>query len=199
MPRIFINYRREDTEDAAGRLYDVLAQRFGDNQVFMDVDKIAPGADFVEAIEQATDSSDVMVVLIGQQWLTVADRTGRRRLDRPGDFVRLEIEAALRRKIRVIPVLVQDVAMPSAEDLPHSLKPLARHNAVQLRHVSWRSDVGVLTRELEVGSPAAADLLATKAGQIDEKHRSATGTSHGDRCAGTSGSQRAPFVGRGYR
>src|SRR5207247_2365741 len=105
-------YRREDASGHAGRLYDVLAAAFGADQVFIDVDTIEPGVDFVERIETSVASVDALVAVIGRDWLTAADAEGRRRLDNPEDFVRLEIASALSRNIRVIPVLVEGARMP---------------------------------------------------------------------------------------
>jgi hypothetical protein len=117
---IFINYRREDAAGHAGRLFDSLGNHFA-GRLFMDVDTLEAGVDFVEAIEQAVGSCEALIVVIGREWLTVKDKAGRRRLDDPADFVRLEVESALARRIRVIPVLVQDAPMPGAEELPASL------------------------------------------------------------------------------
>jgi hypothetical protein len=103
--RIFISYRRQDSNHLAGRLYDRLADRFGTGQVFIDVDAIEPGVDFAKEINRAVAASTVLLAVIGPNWLTAADERGRRRLDNPGDFVRLEIEAALARDVRVIPIL----------------------------------------------------------------------------------------------
>ena len=104
--RVFISYRREETAYPAGWLYDRLDERFGDAQVFKDVDSIPLGDDFVAAITTAVGSCDVLLALIGDEWVTITDERGKRRLDDPHDFVRLEIEAALARNVRVIPVLV---------------------------------------------------------------------------------------------
>ena len=104
--RIFISYRREETAYPAGWLYDRLAGRYGDGQIFKDVDSIQLGDDFVEVITRAVGSCDVLLALIGDRWLTITDQDGRRRLDDPDDFVRLEIEAALTRNVRVVPILV---------------------------------------------------------------------------------------------
>src|SRR5574341_1955028 len=126
MAGIFISYRREDTAGHAGRLFDRLRARFGRERVFMDVEGIEAGADFVEAIEGAVGSCDVLLAMIGKEWLRCTDRSGRRRLDDPHDFIRLETAAAFRRKVRVIPVLVEDADIPGPDDLPEDLKPLAR-------------------------------------------------------------------------
>jgi TIR domain len=127
--RIFISYRREDTAYPAGWLFERLAEHFGGDQVFKDVDSIELGDDFVEVITRAVGSCDVLLALIGDQWLTISDTHGRRRLDAPDDFVRVEIEAALTRNVRVIPILVDGAMMPRADQLPASLAMLARRNA----------------------------------------------------------------------
>jgi hypothetical protein len=144
---IFINYRREDSAGHAGRLFDALSDHFA-GRLFMDVDTLEPGVDFVEAIEQAVGSCEVLIVVIGREWLTIKDKAGRRRLDDPGDFVRLEVESALTRGIRVIPVLVQDAPMPRAEELPASLAKLARRNAIELSDARWAYDVDRLARTI---------------------------------------------------
>ena len=115
---IFISYRREDTAPYAGRLYDMLIDRFGDPNVFMDVDSIEPGLDFAEAVRNAVGSCKVLLVLIGGEWLNATNSKGQRRIDDPTDFVYLEIEAALERDIRVIPLLVAGARMMSEEELP---------------------------------------------------------------------------------
>jgi TIR domain len=101
--RLFISYRRQDTSPYARLLREELTRRLGQDQVFMDVDSIEIGVDFAEAIERAIDECDVLLALIGAPWLTINDEDGQRRLDDPDDAVRLELEAALARKIRVIP------------------------------------------------------------------------------------------------
>jgi hypothetical protein len=154
---IFINYRREDTAGHSGRLFDSLSSHFA-GRLFMDVDTLEAGVDFVEAIERAVGSCEALIVVIGREWLTITDKAGRRRLDDPTDFVRLEVEAALARRIRVIPVLVQDAPMPSAEELPPSLARLARRNAIELSDARWAYDADRLAhviREILEESPAA--------------------------------------------
>ncbi len=135
---IFINYRRDDCAGHAGRLKDVLNRHFS-GRVFMDLDTIDPGVDFVDAIEHAVGSCEVLIVMIGRDWLTATD--GRRRLDNPDDFVRLEIAKALERSIRVIPVLVDGASMPRSSDLPPVLASLARRNAIELSNARWAFDV----------------------------------------------------------
>jgi hypothetical protein len=138
--RIFLSYRREDTRHVVGRIGDRLTDHFGDERVFVDVDTIEPGLDFAEAIAAAVGSCHVLLALIGDQWLDSTDRKGRRKLDDANDLVRLEIQAALERNIRVIPVLVDGVAMPTAEELPPSLVGLARRQAFELSYSRFRDD-----------------------------------------------------------
>jgi hypothetical protein len=147
--RIFLNYRREDAADAAGRLSDALAAHFGSGHLFMDIDAIEPGVDFEEVVNEAVGTCDVLIAVIGRHWLTVVDHRGRRRLDNPDDYVRMELEAALERNVRVIPVLVQGVDMPGSDELPEALKKLARRNAVEVSTTRWRYDIGRLTAALE--------------------------------------------------
>jgi TIR domain len=127
----------------------LLEEHFGEYRVFRDIDSIEPGLDFDQAIERAIDSSEVLIAVIGKNWLTATDRTGHKRLEDPNDYVRLEIATALQRNIRVIPLLVQGAAMPSADELPDDLALLARRNAFELHDSSWRSDVQRLITRLD--------------------------------------------------
>ena len=131
---IFVNYRREDTAQAAGRLADRLRERFGSERVFIDVESIGLGLEFAEVITKAVGSCDLLFALIGKEWLTAADDEGRRRLDDEHDWVRLEIEAALQRKIRVVPVLIDDARMPRLEEVPSGLHALLRRQVLKLSH-----------------------------------------------------------------
>jgi hypothetical protein len=142
--KIFINYRREDSIAIAGRLYDRLAEAFGRNNLFIDVDNIPVGMNFEEYLHKQVAACDVVVSLIGPNWLNAKDETNQRRLDQPDDFVAIEIAAALARNILVIPVLVDGTHMPKASELPDSLKPLALRNAIQVRNTNFGSDVGQL-------------------------------------------------------
>jgi hypothetical protein len=121
--KIFINYRREDSSAWAG-LSDHLSAHFPHSQIFMDVD-MDLGINFVEEIERNVGSCDVLIAVIGKHWLISTDEKRRRRLGNPNDFVRLEIATALKRNIRVIPVLVDGASMPSPGQLPEDLKQLA--------------------------------------------------------------------------
>ena len=147
--RIFISYRREETAYPAGWLFDNLADRFGPDQVFKDVDSIAPGDDFIEVINDAVGSCDVLLALIGNQWLTITNEDGGRRIDDPNDFVRLEIQAALARNVRVIPVLVDEARMPREEDLPPAIAKLVRRQALELSPSHFAHDVGRLLKVLD--------------------------------------------------
>lgn len=149
MDGIFISYRRDDSAGYAGRLYDRLVSHFGADRVFMDVEGIEPGLDFVEAIEQAVGSCRVLIAVIGDEWATTTDASGRRRLDDPNDFIRLETGSALQRRIRVVPVLVGGAVMPQATDLPEDLKPLTRRQAIEINHKQWEASTGELIRTLE--------------------------------------------------
>ena len=154
--RVFISYRRQETAPYAGRLYDRLADRLGEERVFIDVASIEPGLDFAEVIAGEVGACDVLLALIGRQWSTIADEDGHPRLDDPDDIVRLEIEAALERDIRVIPVLIEGAAMPRRQDLPDSLARLARRHALRISHESFRQDVSRLLQTLEGVLNAAA-------------------------------------------
>jgi uncharacterized membrane protein YhaH (DUF805 family) len=145
--RIFISYRRSDDQSAAGRLYDRLQQHFDCEQLFMDVDE--PGVDFVKSLNEQLANCIAFVVVIGPRWLTARGNDGNPRLDNPTDYVRLEIEAALKRDIRVIPVLVDGASMPLASDLPSSLQALARRHAVEIAHHRFVADCDDLARGIK--------------------------------------------------
>ena len=153
---IFVNYRRHDSEGEAGRLFDELEKHFGEQSVFMDVAGIEPGQDFRKAIDQSVATCSVLLAVIGPHWVDSLDGAGRRRLDDPGDFVRIELASALRSNIAVVPVLVRGSRMPRADELPNDLKDLAYRNAVELTHARWKSDIPLLIRALRpyMGSPA---------------------------------------------
>ncbi len=147
--KVFISYRREDTAAHAGRLYDSMVERFGESNVFMDVD-IEPGVDFVERITEAVSSCLVLIVVMGRNWATVSRGDGEPRIADPADFVRLEVETALRRpEVTPIPVLVSGAQMPPPTQLPEPLRLLARRNALELSDGRWRHDVGRLQVTLD--------------------------------------------------
>lgn len=146
--KIFINYRREDSIAVAGRLHDRLAETFGRDNLFMDVDNIPVGINFEEYLKSQVAACDVILSVIGPNWLNAKDETDQRRLDKPDDFVAIEIAAALARNILVIPVLVDGTHMPKASELPGSLKPLALRNAIQVRNTNFGSDAEQLITKL---------------------------------------------------
>jgi hypothetical protein len=147
--KIFINYRRGDDPAAAGRLFDRLQEAFEPDQLFLDVDNIAPGLDFVRELDARVAECDIVLAVIGKHWIDAHDPTGVRRLEDPDDFVRIEIEAALNQGKRVIPVLVGDTLMPRPDQLPEVLRPLARRNAVRLTHERFRADTQGLVKALQ--------------------------------------------------
>ena len=138
-PRIFISYRREDAAGDAGRLADHLSARFGKNRVFLDVDTIDPGTDFVQALHASLEQTAAVLIVIGPRWSTVTSADGARRLDSPSDFVRLEVEAALG---------VQGARMPAAQELPPSLAALATRQAVTLDYDEFHADADRLCDRL---------------------------------------------------
>jgi len=148
MRKIFISYRRDDADEAAGRLSDHLVNQFGQDSVFMDVDGIAPGRDFRKVIEETLTQCDVLLGVMGRNWLDIKDEGGKRRLDNESDFVRLEIASALRRDIPVIPVRVQGATVPKPDSLPADLKDFSYRNAVELTHERWNSDVQLLVDKM---------------------------------------------------
>jgi len=164
--RIFISYRRQDASDCAGRLYDRLAERFGQARVFMDVDTIELGVDFAEVVTQAVGTCEVLLAVIGPHWLSATGRDGRRRLDDPDDLVRLEVQAALDRNVRVIPVLVGDTEMPQRGELPESLGGLVLRNGLTVRHRNFGHDVAPLVEAIE--RMVAPDLPVVEPGGLLE-------------------------------
>ena len=151
--RVFLSYRRGDVGGYAGRLTDALLQRLGAKNVFQDVTAIAPGQDYTAAIDHALDASDAVLVMIGPGWLTAATPQGSPRLFEADDYVRLEVGGALRRSVRVVPVLVGGASLPAAAELPDELKGLDQRQAVVLHDETWHQDVDGLVRSLR-GEPA---------------------------------------------
>jgi formylglycine-generating enzyme required for sulfatase activity len=150
MSQLFISYRRDDSTDVTGRIYDRLVGRYGAANIFRDLDAIPLGTDFRKHLTQAVRRCAVLLAVIGRQWLDVTTAAGKRRLDDERDFVRIEIEAALQRDIPVIPVLVQGAEMPPEEQLPPSLQELVfRQAAVVRRDPDFHRDVDRLIRELD--------------------------------------------------
>ena len=153
MPGIFINYRRDDAPGVAGRLYDHLARKFTRGRLFIDVDAIKPGLDFVKQLDTQVSQCDALLAIIGPHWLTAADSKGKRRLDDTHDYVRIEIASALKRDIPVIPVLIDGAEMPTEGDLPEDLASLARRHALELRHTRFASDADAVVSALHTVLP----------------------------------------------
>lgn len=164
---IFIGYRRDDTADVAGRIYDHLEAKFGAEAIFKDVDSIPVGTKFKEYIPTIVEQCQFFLALIGPGWLGVRGE-GSRRIDDPEDFVRLEVEAALQSfGVQLLPVLVNGAQMPSASQLPQALCPLADHHAAVIRRdPDFRADVERLIRTIEAG-PAAREAVIAAALRVE--------------------------------
>jgi formylglycine-generating enzyme required for sulfatase activity len=179
--KIFINYRRGDDPGNTGRLFDRLQETFAPEQLFMDVDSIAPGLDFVVVLEDQVAQCDVLLAVIGKGWIDALDPAGARRLDNPDDFVRIEIASALNQGKRVIPVLVSEARMPRPDELPEAIRPLARRHAVRLTHERFRADAQGLVKALqqaleEVDALRRAQAEAARKAQAEEERKRAEAT-----------------------
>ena len=149
MAGVFISYRRQDGGGWANHLAHDLRDQFGSERVFMDIDAIEAGVDFVKEITRAVASSEALLAMIGPHWLSAADSSGARRLDNPKDFIPLEIAIALSRDIRVIPLLVGGARIPRPEDLPDDIRALSHRHAYELTDKRWKIDVHQLVAILE--------------------------------------------------
>jgi hypothetical protein len=147
--RVFVSYRRDDSADVTDRLADALKQRFGPDHVFLDVDDVEIAADFVEVIGDWIESCDVVLAVIGNQWVKPSEEDESGRLHDHEDFVRLEIEAAISRAVPVVPVLIHGASMPNPAALPPTLAELPRLNALELTRSHWRADIDRLLGALE--------------------------------------------------
>ena len=157
MGGVFISYRRDDSRGSAGRLYDDLSDRFGNDLVFRDLDAIKPGAVYDKVISTAIAGCDALIAVIGNNWIDARGADGQRRVDSPKDLVRVEIATALAQSKIVVPVLVEDATMPSEADLPPDLAPIASRNALPISDHRWDYDVGRLVALLDgVIGPARA-------------------------------------------
>src|SRR5438132_5021879 len=146
--KIFISYRREDSAGHAGRVHDRLQNEFSSDLVFMDVDAVPLGANFLKVLQDAVANCDVLLAVIGPSWLHACDREGKRRLENPNDYVRIEIAAALERDIPVIPILIDRTQIPPLEELPDDIRSLALRNGLDVRHGSFHADMGKLVKVL---------------------------------------------------
>jgi hypothetical protein len=157
---IFISYRRGDSEGQARALSIELAKYVGQESAFMDVDSIALGRDFRQALHERLESCDALLALIGPSWLDMKDAAGKRRLEDPGDYVRQEIATALTRNIPETPVLFQGAALPGSDRLPNDLKDLSFRNGIELSHTRWHSDIRELAERLGLGEGAISSADA---------------------------------------
>ncbi len=160
--KVFISYRRDDSAGHAGRVHDRLEREFGRDLLFMDVDAIPLGADFVDVLTGEVAKCDVLLAILGPGWIDARDEAGGRRLDSEHDFVRIEIATALKRGIPVIPILLDGTRIPRADQLPADLQGLVRRNGLDVRHVSFHSDMDKLVRSLKgatVASPQSAPVV----------------------------------------
>ena len=157
MSGVFISYRRDDTSGESDHLAADLGRALGKDEVFIDIDAIAPGVDFAEHIDSSLKTCGLVLVMIGKDWLSIKDAQGRRRIELSDDFVHMEVAKALARTdVRVVPVLVDGAAMPSAAELPPDLARLARINAFQLSSSRWRYDVDQIVGLATAGSVRGA-------------------------------------------
>jgi hypothetical protein len=155
--KVFISYRREDSAGSAGRVHDRLIPEFGREALFMDVDKVRAGMNFVKMIREEVAKCDVLLAIIGPNWLNAQDEEGNRRLDNQNDYVRIEIAAALLRDIPVIPILLDGARIPKSNQLPKDLEELEQRSGLEIRHTSFDSDIDRLIRELKGSSDRADD------------------------------------------
>jgi hypothetical protein len=161
MSTVFVSYRRQTAAGEARALFNDLVARLGQSAVFMDVDSISLGRDFRSELNKTLTACDLMLVVIDKDWAAAKDESGRVRLENAGDFVRMEIEAALKRDIVVTPVLVKGARMPAAEELPAEIRDLAYRNGFELSHNRWESDVRELIRRLNFDVPEQGRQVET--------------------------------------
>ncbi len=147
--KIFINYRKDDSPWNSLALYQELIKHFGKENIFKDLNTILPGTDFIESIEDALESCDVLLVLISEHWLDIKDKNGNRRINNPDDFVRIEIASALRRNIKVIPVLFDNAVLPAASELPEDLKKLSHRQSIEIDKTRFDADTARLVATIK--------------------------------------------------
>jgi|GEM_PF-1445632 hypothetical protein len=161
MLNIFISYRRDDSAGYAGRLADSLEAKFGSGRIFRDVEDINPGDNFINSIEHNLKQAAVTLVVIGKNWLSAKDSNGLLRLQNPQDFVRLEIESALKLGHQIIPILIDNTTMPNAHELPESIAAIAYRQALVCSDTRWSEDINRLYDVL-LGLEKKSNPLPTK-------------------------------------
>jgi serine/threonine protein kinase len=148
-PKIFICYRRDDSADVTGRIYDRLVNQFGEASLFKDVYSIPYGVDFRAEIDKAISTCTAVLAIVGRRWLAKSGKQKQRDIDSPSDYVRIELVSALRRQIRIIPVLVAGGSMPAAETLPDDIRDFSYRNAIQVKpDPDFRNDMDRLIKGL---------------------------------------------------
>ena len=160
--RIFISYRRSDTQGYAGRLSDSLEDYFGENRVFRDIEDIKGGSEFAKDIKTQMRSADAIIVLIGPQWLTITDDDGNRRIDNPNDWVVQEIVMAIEDGIRVFPVLIEGTVLPRKDELPEKLASILNYNAITVSDKKWDADILGLGKIISFDVPTTNERLLYK-------------------------------------
>ncbi|MEW8155028.1 MAG: toll/interleukin-1 receptor domain-containing protein [Candidatus Thiodiazotropha endolucinida] len=167
-----MSYRREDSADVTGRIHDRLVEHFGESAVFMDVDDIPLGVDFTRYIDEKVGQCEVLLAVIGRDWLNATDEEGNRRLEQSGDYVRIELESALKRKIPVVPLLVRRASMPEANELPESIRDFAKRNGMQVRaDPDFRTDCDRLIEGLERDRTGKRPIISTRNKRVVKKPR----------------------------
>jgi hypothetical protein len=183
MAAVFISYRRGDSAGYAGRLMDRLKTELGRDVLFMDVDAIPLGTNFEKVLHEEVAKCAVLLAVIGPNWSDARGENGKRRLDDPNDFVRIEIAAALKRKIPVIPILLDGARIPKANELPHDLRGLTSRNGLDVRHASFHEDMDRLIRGLkgqmdQTRRPEAVDFAERGAAEFLTKTHVSGAPSH---------------------
>jgi hypothetical protein len=180
---VFFCYRREESGFATRAIHDRVVQRLERENVFLDVDNIELGVDWFEFLSERVGACDALVAVVGRDWLSCRDSDNRRRIDDPDDFVRIEIEAALKRGVHVIPVLVDGASMPNVRDLPESLKGFARRQNIEISHIRFNVDVDRLTRALVSILEARQTRDAAEARKAEEERRAQGSPAKAERVA----------------
>jgi uncharacterized RDD family membrane protein YckC/uncharacterized protein YdaU (DUF1376 family) len=193
MSGIFLSYRRHDSAGWAGRLYEHLVREWGPDRVFIDIDAIAPGDDFREAIARTMHTCDVVIVVIGPNWISARDQAGNRRLDDESDTHRQEVAAALAAAdVRVIPVLVGGASMPTLSELPGPLQELRYRNAAIIEDRRFGSDARDLLDALrEFAENLAAQRADEEAKRAAEQQAAQRADEEAKRAAEQQAAQRA--------
>jgi pterin-4a-carbinolamine dehydratase len=147
---IFISYRRADAAAEAGRLHSTILEDLGKNSVFMDISSIEPGALWPKELEDALNAAQILVVVIGPEWLRISDRFGFRRIDQDDDWVRREIEFALQNDKKILPLLVRRAELPPTNALPPSIRSLTDRQVVEIRDAYWNHDIKLVLEQLKL-------------------------------------------------